>query len=407
MSRVASARYQQSYSASRSSATRALHPSPGRDRGPLVTPIVQSTTYLQPGVGGCEGPTYSRVANPTVDALEEVLGALESAPPSVCFGTGLGAETALFLALLRTGDHAVVGESVYGGTTRLFRQLLAGLGVSCTFVDATRVEEVARALTARTRLVFVETPANPTLALTDIRAVSAAAHSAGALCIVDNTFLTPVLQQPLDLGADVTVYSTTKHIEGHSAALGGAVTSRDGGILEKVRWVRKCTGGIQAPFNSWITLQGVKTLPLRLERQSAHALEVAQWLEAQDGIARVSYPGLPGFGQRTLADAQHLGGHGGVIAFEVSGGVEAGTLFMNSVRLCRLVEHVGSVETLITHPATMTHADVPRAQRERAGLTDGLIRLSVGLEDPADITADLGRALSAARSKGGDLCTTR
>ncbi len=407
------ARPKQPNRAGNQAATLALHGPPGTRRvsGPLVTPIVQSTTYLHREVGCCDGPTYSRVGNPTVDELERVLGGLEDAPPSVCFGTGLAAETALFLALLRAGDHAVVGEAVYGGTVRLFRQVLSALDVSCTFVDSTDVEQVRRAFNPRTRLLFIETPANPTLVLTDIRAVTRLALESGAVSIVDNTFLTPALQRPLDLGADVTVYSTTKHIDGHSAALGGAVTSRDESLLERVRWIRKCTGGIQAPFNSWLNLQGLKTLPLRMERQSEHALEVAHWLASQPGVARVAYPGLPDFPQRELAESQHLGGHGGVVTFEIDGGVESGRALLNSVRLCRLVEHVGSVETLITHPASMTHADVPREQRERIGLTDGLVRLSVGLEDPQDIIADLqqaiARELEAAAVNGGAPCATR
>ena len=236
--------------------------------------------------------------------------------------------------------------------------------------------------------------------------MSEIAHEAGALCAVDNTFLTPVLQKPLDLGADISVYSTTKHIEGHSAALGGAVTSRNERLNEKLRWVRKCTGGIIAPFNAWLTLQGLKTLPLRLERQSQNAQVVAEWLSETEGVERVCYPGLNGFTQRTLADAQHetIRGerlHGGVIAFELAGGLEAGKELLRSLELCRLVEHVGSVETLVTHPATMTHADVPRAQRKRFGLTDGLVRLSVGLEDPSDIIADLAKAIEAGLAVSG------
>jgi cystathionine beta-lyase/cystathionine gamma-synthase len=357
---------------------------------------VQSTTFLQQEVGVCDGPTYSRVGNPSVDELERVLGGLEDALPSVCFGTGLAAETALFLTLLRAGDHAVVGEAIYGGTVRLFRQVLNELGITCTFVDSTDTAQVAAAITPRTRLVFVETPANPTLTLTDIRAVARLAHAAGAVCVVDNTFLTPVFQRPLDLEADITVYSTTKHIEGHSTSLGGAVTSRDPKFIERLRWIRKCTGNIQAPFNAWLTLQGLKTLPLRLERQSENALEVATWLASHPDVAKVYYPGLPDFPQRELAARQHLGQHGGVVTFEIVGGVPAGRALLNGVRLCRLVEHVGSVETLITHPASMTHADVPREQRERVGLTDGLVRLSVGLEDPADVIADLEQAIAGA-----------
>lgn len=404
--------YQKSYTASRRTASLCLHgpPETRSTSGPLVPVIVQSTTYVQRGVNCCDGPTYSRVANPTVDELERRLGALEDALPSVCFGTGLAAETALFLALLKSGDHAVVGEAIYGGTVRLFREVLAPLGISCTFVDSTNPQAVRDAVTRDTKLIFVETPANPTLALTDIRAIAAIARRAKATYIVDNTFQTPVLQRPLDLGADVTVYSTTKHIDGHSAALGGAITSRDEALIERIRWVRKCTGAIQAPLNSWVTLQGLKTLPIRMERQSQNALIIARWLEAQSQIERVFYPGLETSPQYALAQSQHLGGHGGVVSFEVVGGIEAGKKLLTNLQVCRLVEHVGSVETLITHPASMTHADVPRSQRERVGLTDGLVRLSVGLEDPSEIIDDLERALHTATqvaSEGGVACLTQ
>ena len=370
----------------------------------LVPPLVQSTTYVQEGVGLNPEHAYSRVSNPTVSALERQLGALEGAPASVCFGSGLAAETALFLSLLKSGDHVVLGDAIYGGTVRLFRQVLSGLGITSTFVDTSDAANVGRAIRPETRLVFIETPANPTLKLTDIAAVSRVTRAAGIPLAVDNTFLTPVIQRPLELGADISVYATTKHIEGHSAAIGGAITSRDGAVLERLRFIRKCTGGIQAAFQAWLTINGVKTLPLRIRRHSENALEVARWLARNEHVERVYYPGLPGFAQRELAERQHtgVGGalHGGVVSFEVKGGVEAGVRVLEGVELCALVEHVGSVETLITHPATMTHADVPREQREGAGISDGFIRLSVGLEDPADIIRDLERAISLAHTGG-------
>lgn len=378
--------------------TLALHA--GRDpdnwSSALITPIVQSTTYVQDGDGPRNGHAYSRVSNPTVDALERALGALEAAPPSVAFATGLAAESALFLSLLRAGDHAVIGKAVYGGTVRLFRQLLSELGVSFDFVDTTRPDRFADALSPRTRLVFIETPANPTLALTDIRAIARQTRRAGIPLVVDNTFLTPVLQRPLDLGADASLYSTTKHIEGHSTALGGAITSRDPALLDRLRFIRKCTGGIQTPFNAWLTLRGISTLPLRLRQQSQNALAVARWLDKHPRVATVHYPGLDAFPQRDLALTQHIGHHGGVVSFELEGGTRAGAALLRNVKLCSLVEHIGSVETLITHPATMTHADVPREQRLEAGVTDGLVRLSVGLEDPRDIIRDLDRAIDIA-----------
>jgi cystathionine beta-lyase/cystathionine gamma-synthase len=381
----------------------------------LATPVVQSTTYEQPHVGATGIHAYSRVSNPTVSALETQLGDIEDAPPAVCFATGLAAEHSLLTALLKAGDHAVVGKAVYGGTTRLFHEIFAPLGVKATFVDATDPREIERAIRPETKLVFAETPANPTLTLTDIRAVAAITRRAGATLILDNTFLTPVLQRPLDLGADVTVYSTTKHIEGHSTSLGGSVVSRDEKLLERVRFIRKCVGSIQAPFQAFLTSRGVSTLRLRLERHSRNALTVARYLEQHPLVARVNYPGLESHPQYALALAQHLtadGGdpscsHGGIVSFEVVGGFDAGKRVLEGVQLCTLAEHLGATETLITHPASMTHADVKREARLDAGISDGLIRISVGLEDPRDVIADLEQAIAianeqASRDDGAD-----
>lgn len=375
--------------------TLALHAGRHRDPGaPLVEGIIQSTTFRQSGVGDPVDHAYSRVSNPGVSELESALGELEGALPACAFATGLAAETALLLAALRAGDHVVLGDAIYGGTVRLLQQVLAPFGIGCTFVNASRPADIAAAIVPRTRLVFIESPANPTLALTDIGAVARITRAAGVLLAVDNTFLTPVLQRPLDLGADVSVYSTTKHIEGHSAALGGALVTRDEALLSRVRFIRKSTGAIQSPFNAWLTLRGLRTLPLRLRRHSSNALRVARWLERHPGVRRVNYPGLESFPQAGLAARQHLGGlHGGVLSFELAGGVPASLSFLRSVRLCSLVEHVGSIETLVTHPATMTHADVPQAQRQAVGITDGLVRLSVGLEEPEDVIADLEQAI--------------
>lgn len=380
-------------------ATAALHGVRRCGGEPLAGGIVQSTTYVQEGVGG-KGHAYSRVSNPTVDDLELALGALEDAPPAVAFSSGLAAETALFLALLRAGSHAVVGRGVYGGTTRLFQQVLGGLGVRATIVDATDTGAVAAAVERETALIFVETPANPTLELTDIRGVAAIARARGVKLVVDNTFLTPVLQRVLDLGADAAVYSTTKHIEGHSSALGGAVTSRDAGLLELVRFIRKSVGSIQTPHNAWLTLRGIETLPLRLKRHSRSAQRVAEWLASHPAVAGVNYPGLERFAQAELAAVQHVGaaggGHGGVLSFEFVEGFEAAREFLRRLRLVKLVEHVGGVHTLATHSASMTHADVPRDQRLAAGIGDGLVRLSIGLEEVEDIIADLAGAIEGA-----------
>ncbi len=370
-----------------------------RRSGPLVGALAQSTTFHQSKIGQVGGHSYSRVSNPSVDESEVVIGAIEDCPPAVCFGTGLGAEAALFLAVLKAGDHAVVGDAIYGGTTRLFRQVLNELGITSTFVDTSDARNVEKVITPRTKLVFIETPANPTLALTDIAAIAAVTKKAGVLLAVDNTFLTAVLQRPLELGADISVYSTTKLIEGHSAACGGAIVSRDGALLDKARWIRKCTGGIQAPFNAWLTTRGLKTLPLRIRQQSRNSQVIAEWLASNPHVAKVNYPGLAGFPQAELAARQHLEGlHGAVISFEVVGGAVAGKRVLEGAKLCALVEHVGSVETLLTHPVTMTHADVPPEQRRAAGITDGLIRLSVGLEEPEEIIADLAQAIEAAHA---------
>jgi len=371
------------------------------DGNPITMPLVQSTTFCRDGVDSTCAHQYSRVSNPTVSALESALGRLENAPPGVCFASGLAAETALFLAIVSSGDHVVCGRSIYGGTTRLLRQILAPLGVQTTFVDASNAEEIRRAITTRTRIVFVESPANPTLELTDIGAAARIAHEADAILAVDNTFLTPVLQRPLDLGADVTVSATTKFTEGHSVAVGGVVVSRDTGLLDRVRFIRKSTGGIQSPLNAWLTLNGLKTLPIRLERQCASADTIARWLSAHPAVTRAIYPGLPGFPQAEMAAAQHNGAHGAVVTFEVEGGAQAARTIASSVRVCRLVEHVGSVETLLTHSASMTHADVPARVRAEVGVTDGLLRLSVGLESPADIIADLSQAIERARAASG------
>ncbi len=362
--------------------------------GAVLTPIYQSTTYHQEAVGVHKGYTYSRVANPTVSALEAALGALEDTPPAVCFATGMAAISTLFLVLLKSGDHVVVSDVVYGGTVRLFQQVLTNFGVDASFVDTSDPKQVAKAIQPNTRLVFIETPANPTLKLTDIAAVAEVAHGAGVKLAVDNTFLTPVAQRPLELGADITLLSTTKYIEGHNSTVGGSIATHDEALLERLRLVRKTLGCIQSPQEAWLTLRGLKTLPLRLQQHSANAQRVAEWLEQHPKVARVHYPGLAGFPQFALAQKQQSL-PGGMLAFELTGGAEAGIQLMNTVRLCLLAENLGAVETLITHPVSMTHSDVPREIRERSGISDGLVRLSVGLENPADIIADLDTALEA------------
>ena len=376
--------------------TLALHAgtTPDPVTGAMLTPIYQTTTYRQEAVGKDKGFKYSRSGNPTVSALERRLAAIEGAEFATCYSTGLAATTALFLALFKSGDRVVSSQAVYGGTVRLLRQTLAPFGVKADFVDTSNADAFAKALQKPTRLVFIETPANPTLKLTDIDLASRLAKKAGALLVVDNTLLTPALQRPLDLGADIVLHSTTKFIEGHNATVGGALITRDANLHEQFLFTRNTIGTIQSPFAAWLTLQGVKTLPLRMARHCENAGRIARFLESHPRITRLVYPGLESFPQFELARRQQSAG-GALIAFEVEGGVEAGVHLMNSVRLCALAENLGAAETIITHPVSMTHGAVPPEQRAAAGITDGLVRLSVGLENPDDIIADLEQALDA------------
>lgn len=385
------------YVATQSFDTACLHPGLATPDGlPVVQPIVQSTSYVRRGLESVSEHAYSRVSNPTVSGLESALGALEDALPAACFSTGLAAETALFLALLKQGDHIVCGKAVYGGTTRLLEQFLKPLGIAVSFVDTTSLPSVESAITPRTKLVFIETPSNPTLTVVDIAAIAAITKKKHTLLAVDNTFLTAVAQQPLSHGADISVYSTTKFVEGHSAALGGAIVTRDQALLDRVRFVRKSTGSIQTPFNAWLTLQGLKTLPLRLRRQAETGATIAAWLKEHPQVSCVYYPGEANESERRIAARQHIDGvNGAVVSFELNGGSDAARTFLRHLDLCTLCEHVGSVETLVTHPASMTHADVAPAQRLELGITDGLVRLSVGLESPDDIIADLGQAIES------------
>ena len=360
--------------------------------GAVLPPIVQSSTYAQAAVGVDRGFTYSRTHNPTVSALEEALAAHEGATHATAWSSGMAAITALALTHLSAGDHVICSRVVYGGTVRLFGQILSRFGVAASFVDARDPEHLREAVRDETRLLLVETPGNPTLDLVDIRAAADIAHDAGALLAVDNTFLTGVLQRPLELGADVSVHSTTKFIDGHNAAVGGALLTDDGELHERLVFVRKTAGSIQTPFGAWLTHQGLTTLPLRMEQHSRSALVLGEWLEARPEVRRVLYPFLPSFPQHELARRQQQAG-GGVLSFDLAGGEEAALSMLPALRRILLAESLGAAQTLATHPATMTHADVPEDQLRAVGLTGGLIRLSVGLEDPEDLMADLDRAL--------------
>jgi cystathionine beta-lyase/cystathionine gamma-synthase len=361
----------------------------------IIFPLYQTSAFVHDAVGVDKGFSYSRVSNPTVDALEKAIGALENTPPSVCFRSGMAAVATLFLSVLKSGDHAVISDVVYGGTMRLFREVLDGLGVSASFVDTSDAANIEAAITPATRIVFIETPGNPTLKLTNIEEVARITQRHSILLAVDNTFLTPVLQKPLELGADISVLSTTKYIDGHNATVGGSLAARDEKLLERLRLIRKTIGTAQAPFEAWLTLQGMKTLPARLRLHCEGASIIARWLELHPAVARVYYPGLDSFPQKALAEKQQRAA-GAMISFELKAGAEASIHALNCVKLCSRAESLGGLETLITHPSSTTHADLDTEYRRRLGISDGLIRLSVGLEAPEDIIADLEQAFAAA-----------
>jgi len=363
----------------------------------ILFPLYQTSTFVHDAVGINKGFSYSRVSNPTVDALEKAIGALEATPPAVCFRTGMAAITTLLLSVLKTGDHAIISDVVYGGTMRLFREVLDHLGITASFVDTSDAANVEAAITPETRIVLIETPGNPTLKLTDIEAVSQVTRRHSILLAVDNTFLTPILQKPLELGADISILSTTKYIDGHNATVGGSIATRDEKLLERLCLIRKTLGTTQAPFEAWLTLQGIKTLPARLRLHCEGAEVIARWLETHPAVEYVLYPGLDSFPQKALAEKQQRA-PGAMIAFELKAGAEAAIQALNSVQLCSRAESLGGLETLITHPSSTTHADVDPELRCRLGISDGLIRLSVGLEAPEDIIADLEQAFAAAVS---------
>jgi cystathionine beta-lyase/cystathionine gamma-synthase len=372
--------------------TRALHVGQGPDpaTGAVVQPIHMATTFAQQGVGKHRGFEYSRTGNPTRNALEECLAALEHAKHCLAFASGLGAETTLML-LLSPGDHVVYMEDVYGGTFRLFDKVLKRFGLTFSAVDAADVDAVEQSITPQTRMVWLESPTNPLLRVVDIDAVSEVAHSHGAMVCVDNTFATPYLQQPLHLGADVVVHSSTKYIGGHSDVVGGAIMTNSDELEHQLRFHQNAVGAVPSPFDCWLLLRGVKTLALRVERQSENAMELANALQRNPAVKRVFYPGLESHPNRAVA-ARQMRMFGGMVSFEVA---DEATAFrtLERLKIFALAESLGAVESLAEHPARMTHASIPTAERERAGVGNGLIRLSVGVEDVADLIADLEFAL--------------
>ncbi|MGH7531042.1 MAG: cystathionine gamma-synthase [Gemmatimonadales bacterium] len=373
-------------------ATRAVHAGHIGDplSGAVMTPIYQTSTYIQDGLGRHKGYEYARTRNPTREALERNVAALEGARHGFAFGSGLAALDAV-MKLLSAGDHVVSGENVYGGSHRQMTHIWSRLGVAFTFVDSADTAAVAAAITPRTRIVYAETPTNPMMRLCDLAALAGLAHDGGALCVVDNTFATPYFQQPIALGADIVLHSTTKYLNGHSDMVGGLLLTDRDDLAERLGFIQNSSGAVPGPFDCWLALRGTKTLALRMRQHDANGRRVAEWLAGQRRVRRVHYPGLPSHPQHELACRQ-MKGFGGMISIELGDPAFARRV-VERTRIFALAESLGGVESLVGHPASMTHASVPREMRERMGLTDSLVRLSVGIEDVEDLVADLDQAL--------------
>ncbi len=376
-------------------ATRSIHAGqqPDPAYGAVTTPIYQTSTYAQEGVGIHKGYDYARSGNPTRTALEECLASLEGGTDSIAFSSGMGAESAIAY-LLRSGDHIIVHDDCYGGTPRLFNHLIAKFDVRIDYVDATNPDNVRHALRPDTRLVWFETMTNPLLRVIDISAVAERAHTVGALVVADSTFTSPYLVRPLDLGADIVLHSATKYLGGHSDAILGALIVRDADLAQQLRFIQKAAGAVPGPLDAWLILRGLKTLSVRMRQHQANAQAIARFLRDQPGVMRVIYPGLDDHPDHALASRQ-MRGFGGMISAEVAGGKEAAYRVLGRTRLFTLAESLGGVESLIEHPASMTHASIPAERRAAIGVGDGLIRLSVGIEDEADLVADLRRAFES------------
>lgn len=376
--------------------TRAIHvgQDPDPTTGATIVPIYQTSTYTQEAPGHHKGYEYSRTGNPTRTALEECIAALEGAEHGLAFASGLAATIAT-MSLLDAGDHVVAGDDLYGGTYRLFDKVLPRTGgLDFTYADTADPASVEKALRPETKMLWIETPTNPMLTLSDIAALSETAHERGVSVAVDNTFASPYFQNPIALGADIVVHSTTKYMGGHSDVVGGAVATSNEEFHEKIKFYQNAAGGVPGPFDSWIVLRGLKTLAVRMRQHAENALAVADFLEGHPEVATVNYPGLPSHPQHELAKKQ-MSGFSGMVSFTLKGGAEAAYAAMRKTKLFSFAESLGGVESLITHPATMTHAAIPREQREARGVTDGLMRLSVGIEDADDLIADLEGAISA------------
>ncbi len=365
--------------------------SPDPSTGAIVPPIYQSATYVLEEVGKDKGYDYTRASNPTRAVLENNLAALDGGKYGICFSSGMAAVDSI-MKLFNSSDHIVCSDDVYGGVSRLYNNLLVNYDLTFTYVNSSNPQEVEDAIQDNTKLIWIETPTNPLLKVTDLDVVGKIAKKHGILYGVDSTFSTPALLRPLEFGADITMHSTTKYLSGHNQIIGGVLITNDDELGEKFKFIQKTVGAVPSPFDCWLTLLGIKTLSLRMTRHCENAQAIAEFLEAHSKVERVTYPGLPSHPQYDIAKDQ-MDGFSGMISMELKGGIPAGINLMNSLELCSLAESLGAVETMITHPATMTHADVPKDERLARGLTDGLVRLSVGIEDKDDIIADLIQAL--------------
>ena len=366
---------------------------PDPTTGAIMPPIYQTSTYVQPALGEpLQGYEYARVQNPTREAMERNIAALEAAEHGIAFASGMAAIEAI-VKRLSSGDHVVYEENVYGGTHRMFVQVLARLGIQFTRVDSRDLNAVEAAMKPNTKLVHIETPTNPMMRVSDLRAIAKLAHEKGALVAVDNTFASPYNQQPLTLGCDIVVHSSTKYLNGHSDVIGGVVATNNEEVTSELRFLQKATGGVPGPWDSWLVLRGTKTLAVRMERHNSNGQKIAEWLEKRSDIEAVHYPGLTSHPQHELAKSQ-MRGFTGMISLEL-GSLERATKVVQATRLFALAESLGGVESLIGHPAIMTHASVPKEIRDTQGVTEGLIRLSVGIEDADDLIEDLDHALRA------------
>lgn len=378
--------------------TKAIHVGQEADSatGAIITPIYQTSTYVQDELGKHKGFEYARTQNPTRSALEECLASLENGKYGLAFGSGLAA-TNTVMNLLSQGDHVVVGDDVYGGTFRIFDKVFTRYGVEFTFVDSRDIDKVEQAIKPNTKMIWLETPTNPLLRVADIEAHVKLAKRKNLITVVDNTFASAYFQRPLEMGVDLVVHSTTKYMGGHSDVVGGCIVTSDEKLYETLKFHQNAVGAVPGPFDSWLVLRGLKTLAVRMRQHEKNAMAVAQFLEKHPSVEKVIYPGLPSHPQHELAKRQ-MEGFGGMVSLVVKGDIEDAKALLHNTKLFALAESLGGVESLIGHPATMTHASIPKADREARGITDTLVRLSVGIEDVDDLIEDLKTALSKTRT---------